>query len=184
MASRKFDFAEQSWCVDAGLAYTGPAVTVLYGLDYITGYTVSVLGDGVPMGQFVVTGGTVTLPHAVTQAVVGLPYTARLQTMQLDLGNEMQTVQGKRKRVAAASIRVRETAGIKVGTTFSTLTPFVPNVSSTDTMSMSATGLVTGDMRLIIDPVYNVQGQICVQQDNPLPVTVLGIIPEVVVGDK
>ena len=86
-----------------------------------------------PLGQFVVAGGSITLSHAVTQAVVGLPFMARLQTMQLDLGNEMQTVQGKRKRVAAASIRVRDTADIKVGTTFSTLTPFVPNVSSTDT---------------------------------------------------
>jgi len=44
-------------------------------------------------------------------------------------------------------------------------------------------GLYTGDMRLIIDPSYNVHGQVCVQQDNPLPVTVLGVIPEVVVGD-
>jgi hypothetical protein len=114
--------------------------------------------------------------------VVGIPFTARLQTMQLDLGNEMQTVQGKRKRVAAASIRVRDTFGIKVGTTFATLTPFVPNVSSTDNMTLS--GLVTGDMRMIVDPSYNVHGQICVQQDNPLPATILGIIPEVVLGDN
>jgi len=183
IASRKFDQATDTWCVDAGLAYNGAPATVISGLAHLNSFYVSVLGDGVPMGQFLVTGGTITLPSAVTRAVIGLPYTARFQTMQLDLGNEMQTVQGKRKRVAAASIRVRDTAGIKVGTTFSTLTPFLPNVSSTDTMSMS-TGLVTGDMRLIIDPSYNVHGQVCVQQDNPLPVTVLGIIPEVVVGDK
>jgi hypothetical protein len=56
-------------------------------------------------------------------------------------------------------------------------------VSSTDNMSLG-TGLVTGDMRLIIDPSYNVHGQICIRQDNPLPVTVLGVIPEVVVGDR
>jgi hypothetical protein len=182
LTSRVYNTITDAWCVDAGLAYQGAPTTTLTGLGHLNGGIITVLGDGVPLGQFVVSGGAVTLPVAVSQAVAGIPYTAKLQTMQLDLGNEMQTVQGKRKRVAAASIRVRDTAGIKVGTTFATLTPFVPNVSSTDSMTTSP-GLYTGDMRLIIDPSYNVHGQVCVQQDNPLPVTVLGVIPEVVVGD-
>lgn len=184
MTSRVYNTAADAWCVDSGLAYQGAPTTVLSGLDhFVDGTSVAVLGNGVPLGQFTVVGGSVTLPVAVSQAVAGLPYTVKLQTMQLDLGNEMQTVQGKRKRVAAASIRVRDTAGIKVGTTFSTLTQFIPNVSSTDRMT-TAPGLYTGDMRLIIDPSYNTHGQVCVQQDFPLPVTVLGVIPEVVVGDK
>ena len=182
LTSRVYNTIADAWCVNAGLAYQGIPTTVLTGLEHLAGRSVAVLGDGVPLGQFTVSGGgSVALPTPVSQAVAGLPYSAKLQTMQLNLGNEMQTVQGKRKRVAAASIRVRNTAGIKVGTTFGTLTPFVPNVSSTDRMDLA--GLVTGDMRLIINPSYNVHGQICVQQDNPLPVTVLGIIPEIVVGD-
>ena len=182
MCGRNYGFAADAWCVDAGLSYSGVPTTTLTGLDHLNGYHAAVVSDGVPLGEYLVTGGAVTLPAAVTNAVAGIGFVAKLQTMQLDLGNEMQTVQGKRKRVAAASIRVRDTAGIKVGTTFSTLTPFVPNVSSTDIMT-AAPGLFTGDMRLIIDPSYNVHGQVCVQQDNPLPVTVLGVIPEVVVGD-
>lgn len=184
MTSRNYTTTADAWCVDSGLAYQGAATTVLSGLDHLDGRSVAVLGNGVPLGQFTVSGtGSITLPVAVTQAVVGLPYTPKLQTMQLDLGNEMQTVQGRRKRVAAASIRVRDTAGIKVGTTFGTLTQFVPNMSSTDHMT-TPIGLYTGDMRIIIDPSYNTFGQVCVQQDFPLPVTVLGIIPEVVAGDK
>jgi hypothetical protein len=183
LVGRVYNSPADAWCVDAGLNYSGSPTTVLSGLSHLEGESVTVLGNGVPLGQFTVSGGSITLPTSVTQAVAGVPFTARLQTMQLDLGNEMQTVQGKRKRVAAASIRVRETVPpIKVGTTFNTLVPFVPNVSSTDNMSLS--GLVTADMRLIVDPSYNVHGQVCVQQDNPLPVTVLGIIPEIVVGDN
>jgi hypothetical protein len=182
LTSRVLSSTASAWCVDAGLNYSGPPTTVLSGLDHLNGYAVAVLGNGAVLGQFLVSGGAITLTAAVSEAVVGIPFTARLQTMQLDLGNEMQTVQGKRKRVAAASIRVRDTAGIKVGTTFATLTPFVPNVSSTDNMTLS--GLVTGDMRMIVDPSYNVHGQICVQQDNPLPATILGVIPEVVLGDN
>lgn len=183
ITSRVYNTTADAWCVDSGLAYQGAPTTVLSGLDHLNGRTVAVLGNGVPLGQFTVTAGSVTLPVPVTQAVAGLPYSCKLQTMQLDLGNEMQTVQGRRKRVSAATIRVRDTTGIKVGTTFSTLTPFIPNISSTDIMTTSL-DLYTGDQRIIIDPSYNTHGQVCVQQDFPLPVTVLGIIPEVVAGDK
>jgi hypothetical protein len=186
LAGRVYDTVSDAWCVDAGLSYQGAATTTLDGLDHLEGHEVAVVGDGVSLGRFTVSGNSITLPVAVSKAVVGLPYTPRLQTMQLDLGNEMQTIQGKRKRVAAVSVRVRDTAstGLRVGTTFETLVPFIANVSSTDNMRLPENGLVTADMRLIIDPSYNVPGQICIQQSAPLPVTVLGVIPEIVMGDN
>jgi hypothetical protein len=45
------------------------------------------------------------------------------------------------------------------------------------------TNLVTGDARTLIDPSWDVPGQYCIQQSDPLPATVLGVIPEIVVGD-
>jgi hypothetical protein len=43
--------------------------------------------------------------------------------------------------------------------------------------------LETGDQRMVMPPLWQTQGVICIQQDYPLPATVLGIIPEIVVGD-
>jgi hypothetical protein len=43
--------------------------------------------------------------------------------------------------------------------------------------------LITADERIIMDPLLDVPGQICLQVDDPLPVTVLGVVPEVVIGD-
>jgi hypothetical protein len=46
------------------------------------------------------------------------------------------------------------------------------------------TDLVTGDARTIVDPLWDVYGQYLIQQPNPYPATVLGVIPEIVTGDK
>jgi hypothetical protein len=45
--------------------------------------------------------GTVTLPNATTKAHIGLPMTAALQTLDLDLGSVqgLGTVQGRKKSV-------------------------------------------------------------------------------------
>ena len=43
--------------------------------------------------------------------------------------------------------------------------------------------MVTADARTIIDPSWDVPGQYCIKQPNPLPVTILGVIPEIEIGD-
>jgi hypothetical protein len=43
--------------------------------------------------------------------------------------------------------------------------------------------LFTGDDRMVIGGGWNSEGQMCLQMDDPLPATVLGVIPEVQVGD-
>ena len=40
-----------------------------------------------------------------------------------------------------------------------------------------------GDMRAYIDPIFDTVGSVCIQQDHPLPATILAIIPEVAQGD-
>jgi hypothetical protein len=42
----------------------------------------------------------------------------------------------------------------------------------------------TGDQQLPLDSTFDAQGRLCWRQDYPLPATVLGVIPEVVVGDN
>ena len=45
-------------------------------------------------------------------------------------------------------------------------------------------GLQTCDARTIIDPNWTVPGQYCIQQSNPYPASILGVIPEITVGDS
>jgi hypothetical protein len=123
----------------------------------------------------------VILPVPATRAVVGYGFQAQLQTMYLDLGSETNTVQGKRKKVGALTVRVKDTRGIKAGMTFDTVTP-IKELNRSNPLGLP-TELITADERIVMDPLWDVPGQICIQIDDPLPATVLGVIPEVVLGD-
>lgn len=153
--------------------------TTFIGFDHLEGSVVSVLADGGAVSA-TITNGTLTLPNAATKVVGGLGFQAQLQTMYLDAGEP--TIQGKRKKISALSVRCMESRGLKAGRTFSRM------VSIKELNRAVSLGnpipLVTGDERVIMDPLWDVPGQICLQQDDPLPVTVLGIIPEIEIGDK
>jgi len=156
-------------------------VTTIYGLNYLNGLSVSILADGNVLPQQVVTNGQIVLAQPASKVTVGLPFTAQLQTMPIDLGDVRDTIQGKRKKISALSIRMSQTRGLSYGQSFSLLTPI--KEWSQGQFLGSTIPLVTGDERVIMDPLWNTPGQICIQQDNPLPATVLGVVPEVAIGD-
>jgi hypothetical protein len=182
LASRNFQGnVALAWFVDCGLQYSGNPVTTVSGLDHLNGQTVAILADGNVMPQQVVSGGSVTLPLAASIITVGLPYSAAVQTLDLDVpAAGGGTVQGKRKKVSAVTIRMENTRGLKVG----------PNASSLKEIKERNAGnmggpipLTTGDERIVIPPVWQSDGTIWVQQDNPLPCSVLATMPEITMGD-
>lgn len=151
--------------------------TTFSGLDHLEGQTISALADGVVVTGLVVTNGSVTLPSAATKVVFGLPFTAQLQTMYLDVGEP--TAQGKRKQIAALTIRLANSRGLKSGRKFTTLV----SIKEAGIPILAPNGLVTADERVTMDPTWDVPGQICIQQNNPYPATILGVIPEITIGD-
>jgi hypothetical protein len=183
-----------SWQVDAGIGYNGPAATTFSGAQHLAGASVTGLADGVVInftmpasGTFVFgNGGTPGLTGIANASVVtvGLAFTPQLQTLALDLGEP--TVQSKRKKVSAVTVRCRQALGLSAGRTFGTLVPMKDLViGNIGTMSNAlVSGLVTSDARVILDPQYDVFGQFCIQQSNPYPASILGVIPEIEVGDS
>jgi hypothetical protein len=155
-------------------------VTVITGLSYLNGMTVGILADGNVMPQQVVSGGQITLPVAASNVVVGLPYQCQLQTLYLDAGEP--TVQGKRKKINAVTVRVKDTRGLKAGRTLNTLVQ-IKEWNSTVALG-GPLPLITGDERIVLDPVYDTGGQMWFQLDDPVPATILGVIPEVSIGDS
>ena len=154
--------------------------TTFIGLDHLEGQTVSILADGSVVTPQVVTNGSIILPQPASKVIVGLGFTAQLQTMYLDVQGG-DTVQGKRKKINALSVRVANTRGLWAGRTFETLVP-IKELSSLTPMNQPSP-LVTGDERVIMDPLWDVPGQICIQITDPLPATILGVIPEITIGD-
>lgn len=69
---------------DSFLTYSGASTTTLTGLDHLEGETVEIKGDGATQASKTVSGGSITLDTAVTSAVVGLPYTGTIETLDAD----------------------------------------------------------------------------------------------------
>ncbi|PRZ51225.1 hypothetical protein BX589_12066 [Paraburkholderia fungorum] len=156
-------------------------VSSVSGLDHLEGQTVAILADGNVQPQQAVVNGSVTLQRAATSIVVGLPYTAQLKSLYLDIQGG-PTIQSKRKKINAVTVRMLNSRGMKVGQDFgASLHEFKER--NTQPMGQPIQ-LITGDERVNLDALYDLAGQVCIQQDDPLPCTVLGLIPEVTVGDS
>lgn len=183
---------EDAWQVDAGVQYDGSATTSFTGAEHLAGMTVTGLADGEVITPFVMpTNGFFTLTTAASLVTIGLGFTAKLKSLRLDLGGGQATVQGKAKKVPGIVVRVAETLGLKAGTNFNELVNvrdlIEGNINSmrigeyrTDQV---VSGLTDGDARVFLNPAWTTTGQYCIQQSQPLPATVCGLIPEIVIGD-
>lgn len=176
--------AQDAWCVDSALQYDGPPATTFSGLEHLTGMTVTGLADGLVIPAFTMpASGSFTLTTPASKVTVGLSFLPQLQTLPIDTGEP--TIQGKMKVIPEATIRVQNTLGLTIGATFASAVAMkdlqLGQVgSATNTV---VTGLVTADAKTVIDARYTVPGQYCIAQPNPWPATILGVIPEVSVGD-
>jgi hypothetical protein len=160
-----------------------PKFSTLFGLDYLEGQTVSILADGGVIDPQVVTNGSITLDNPASLVTVGLGFQAQLQTMPLDINGSDGTIQGKRKSISALTVLCVNTRGLKAGSTFAEDVLVAIKELSPSTILGDPIPLITGQERVVMDPSWDVEGQICLQQDNPLPATVLGVVPEISIGD-
>ncbi len=159
-------------------------ITVVGGMPHLIGQSVVGLADGVVVGPLIVDAtGSVTLANPASKITLGLAYSPQLQTLRLDLGEP--TVQGKRKSVIDLTVRVKDTLGLSAGKTLSTLTAMkdfqLGQLNVAD--NKPVTNLYTGDGIVTLDPQWDTFGNYYIVQPNPLPCTILGLIPGVVVGD-
>ena len=162
--------------LDSMLTYTGGAVSAVFGLSHLEGQTVSVLADGAAHPDRTVSSGSITLNGSYEAVHVGLPYTSTLQTMRIEAGARDGTAQGKKKRIARVTYRLFDTLGLKHGPSADRL-DIIPFRSSADDMD-EAPALFTGDKEVEFPRNWDKDGYIFLVQDQPLPFTILAIMPE------
>lgn len=179
------DFNTDAFFVDSGLSYSGAPADVFSGLEHLEGEVLAVLGDGQvvyngdPTGAnaatYRVTGGAVTLPAAYSTVHLGLPMRADLETLDLDI--QGSAIRDKKKRVHSVVLLVDKSARtFWVG-------PDADHLTQQRVATFDPTGReFTGQCELSIDAHYNPYGRIFVRHTDPLPLTILGAIPNVEVG--
>ncbi len=180
-----FDFGsdvEDAFFVDSGLSYSGSSVTSISGLDHLEGQSVSILANGATHPDKTVSSGAISLDFAVTKAHIGLNYSSTLQTMRIEAGGTEGTAQGKTKRIHEVVLRLFRTVGVKVGSSETELDR-IPFRSSAQAMT-AAIPLFTGDKEIEFRGGFDTDGFVVVQQDQPLPLTIIGIFPRLITFDQ
>ena len=152
------------------------ARNTMAGLGHLEGKTVSILSDGFVEGQQLVVGGQVALQRPGGVVHIGLPITVDFET--LDLASSQTNIRDKMKLVNHVSLIVEESMGIWAGPDPDHLTQAKLNKANYDQVASPAQGIM--DTR--IQATWSKGGRIWIRQQDPLPITILAVIPEVSTG--
>lgn len=178
MAPRLFGEQQNAFFVDSGLTYDGPPADTISGLSHLEGCTVSILADGAVHPPRVVSSGAVQLDVEASVVHVGLPIEADAQT--LPLAFEIQGFgQGRQKNVNKAWLRVFRSSGIFAGPSFERL---VEAKQRTTEPYGSPPALESEEIPIVIAPSWTDNGQVCVRQSDPLPLTIVSMSLDVSIG--
>lgn len=156
------------------------AVDVVTGLDHLEGENVAVLADGNVVANgydpilLTVTGGSVSLGGLYSIIHVGLPIEADLESLDLD-GQDKRTALNKESLVSNVDLMVESSRGVWVGMSADDALTEYKQRSSEDYGEL--TRLTTGIISVAINSAYNKGGRVFIRQRDPLPLTVLAIIP-------
>lgn len=188
------NFNVDSFFVDAGLTYNGAPVSAIVGdLSHLNGQLVAVVADGkvifngnaatataAQVTEFTVAAGTI--PHVFAPAAsvihVGLPIQfADLETLDLDV--QGTALRDKRKRVATVQILLNASVrNFWVGPPTGVLRQVRLKNHELGQEAVAFTGMED----VTIETEWSDYGRVLIRQIEPLPITVLGIIPVVEVG--
>lgn len=178
------DSQESCWYSDSALQYNGAATTTITGLNHLVGKSVQILANGASHPNVTVSSsGSISLNFAVTSAIIGLPYTALVQTMKLEGGANNGTSQGKVKRIDRIIIRLLDSLGYiqcAPSTSGNQLGKFdiITFHNTTDRLDLPPP-IFTGDVIVNLSSEYNRIGRICIKQTEGFPLTILAIMPDV-----
>ena len=176
------DDTDTAFFVDCGLTYDGAPATTISGLDHLEGQTVSILADGSPVPDLVVTNGVITLSTSASIVNIGLPYNSDIKTLRIEAGAADGTAQGKTKRIHRVTLRLYKTVGLKYGPDSDHLDDLIFRTAANNLNEPIP--LFTGDKSFNWNGYYEKEGTIHLRQSQPLPFTLLGIFPQLVTQDR
>ncbi len=167
---------KDAFYVDSGLTYEGALTTKVEGLHHLAGRTISILADGaVHTDTTVAQDGSIILTRPASKIHAGLSYNSIVQPMRLEGGSERGTSQTKRQRITKVAVRFHNTLGGKIGPDSNHMESI--HFRSPATPMGQSVGAFSGDKSVIFPKGWNRNGLLTVKQDQPLPMTILLIVP-------
>lgn len=168
---------EDQFFVDSGITYEGEPTDEISGLEHLEGYTVAILADGNVLPQQTVENGKVLLGNKYKKVHVGLPIDAEIKTLPIDFTAQDGTYLSRKKRIATVTLLLKDSRGGLFGMKENELDEFKWRSNEAYGKPIS---LQTGKFKVTIkSATYDETQQIIIKQPDPLPMTVLSLIPEI-----
>lgn len=169
---------DQDDYMDCKITLSQASSTTVTGLEHLASETVSVVADGLYVGEKAVTaGGVVTLSVAATAIKAGFKYKSRLKTLPIDAGSQIGSALGSIGRIDQARIGFYRTANASVGSVEQDDDSNLDEVlfRPVTTPTNQAIPLFTGYKVLDIAHDYEREQQIVIETQGPLAMTVTHI---------
>lgn len=157
------------------------AVQFISGMRHLEGEEVAILADGnVLPRQTVGAFGTLTLPRRFSRVHIGVPYISDLETLNIELPSG-GTIQGEFKKIPNVNVRFERSRGLLVGPDAFQLTAMKQRENEA---LGEPTELLSGDKLITLPPHWNTNGRMFLRQKDPLPMTILALVPDVSTEDN
>lgn len=158
-------------------------VTTIYGFNHLIGQSVSILADGaVQPSVTVASNGSITLSNRAATVQAGITYNSDGQMLRLEAGAADGTALGKTRRTHRMGMLLHRTLGLKIGMDFDSLNNVIFRTGS-DLMTR-APDLFSGITSESLEADYDFENQFCWRQSQPLPGTLLALMPQMVTQDR
>lgn len=179
---------------DSFITYTGASTATITGLDHLEGEEVIAWGDGVnysPLDEdgnpttFTVSGGIITLPAVVTNAVVGSFYEATYKSTKLAYGAGLGTALTQPKRVSHLGLIMANThaKGLRYGPDFDILDD-LPEIENGALVNPDYIWESYDEESIEFPGEWNTDSRICLKAAAPTPCTILAAVVSIETHDK
>ena len=171
--------------LDSHVIYSGASTTAMTGLDHLEGETVKVWGGGKDLGSYTVSSGAITLSEAVTDACIGLSYTAQFKSSKLAYAAGQGTALAQKKNLTTLGVILYNThyQGLEYGPDFTNMDN-LPLTSKGVTMADDTVHSTFDEESFSFPGQWDTDSRLCLQATSPKPVTVLAAIIGIETHDR
>ncbi|HGY6568681.1 TPA: hypothetical protein ACNTAD_001534 [Escherichia coli] len=147
-------------------------------LVHLEGQTVNILSDANVEPQKVVSGGAVTLESPGAVVHIGLPITAEFETLDINI-NGQETLLDKKQVIPSVTLVVNASRGIWATTPGGKWYEYPQREFE---FYDDPVDDATGKVEVKLDSNWGKNGRVRIRQLDPLPLSVLAVIPRLTVG--
>lgn len=183
---------------DSFVVYEGASTAVITGLDHLEGREVIAWAGGVDKSPLVyapdgtatqtvytVSGGSITLPSAVTSAVVGLPYKAQYKSVKMSLQSRTGASLNQIKKINTLGVIMLNThrKGLRYGPSFEELDE-LPEIEDWTELGSDVIHNEYDSEPFEFDGDWDTDSRLCLEAMAPRPCNLLACVLQVTMHEK